>query len=164
MTLADGRIFRLRPTRSSDIDALRKLFAELSGNEIRMRFLHAMSKVPETQVREFSLLDDQWAMSFVLVGREAGNDLEILGYVQIIPDPDRVRGEFAILVRADLTRMGIGRALLEHVIGHARKQGMREMYAHSLFDNTAMLSLAKALGFSFSDSGDPEAVIMTLRL
>jgi acetyltransferase len=164
ISIADGRIFQLRPTRSEDIDALRKLFTELSHNEIRMRFLHAMYKVPDRQVTDFFRMDDYWGMSFVLVGMGQYDEREIFGYVQIIPDPDKERGEFAILVHSNLTRMGIGRALLEHIMSYARKKGLREIYGHSLVENVAMLKLATALRFSFADTGDPESVMMTMRL
>lgn len=164
ISIADGRTFRLRPTRPEDMDAVRKLFTGLSRNEIRMRFLHAMHEVPDGQVRDFFRVDDYWAMSFVLVGMEPSSERQILGYVQIIPDPDKERGEFAILVHSSLIREGIGRALLEHIISHARKKGLREIYGHSLVENVAMLKLATALRFTLNDSGDPESVIMTLRL
>lgn len=164
ISIADGRIFQLCPARSEHIDALRKLFAELSHHEIRMRFLHAMYKVPDRQVSDFFHMDDQWAMSFVLVESGACKEREAFGYVQIIPDPDEQRGEFAILVRADLTRMGIGRALLEHLIAYARKRGLREIYGYAPVENIAMLALVKALRFGFSESGDPESVLMTMKL
>jgi acetyltransferase len=164
ITISDGRIFRLCPTRPEDNEALRKLFAELSHNEIRMRFLHAMSRVPDRQVTQFVRIDYDWEMSFVLAGAGPSNERELFGYVQIISDPDKERAEFAILVRSDLTGMGIGRVLLEHIISYARKRGIKEIYGESLLDNKAMLKLASALRFSFVDSGDPESVMMTLRL
>lgn len=164
ISISDGRIFQLRPTRPEDKEALRKLFAELSHNEIRMRFLHAMSQVPDRQVTQFIRMDYDWEMSFVLAGAGPSNELELFGYVQVISDPDKERSEFAILVRSDLTGKGIGRLLLEHVISHARRRGIREIYGESLVDNKAMLKLASALGFSFADSGDPESVMMTLSL
>jgi acetyltransferase len=164
ISISDGRIFQLRPTGPEDKEALRKLFAELSHNEIRMRFLHAMSQVPDRQVTQFIRMDYDWEMSFVLSGAGPSNELELFGYVQIIADPDKERSEFAILVRSDLTGKGIGRLLLEHVISYARRRGIKEIYGESLVDNKAMLKLASALGFSFADSGDPESVMMTLGL
>jgi acetyltransferase len=140
------------------------LFAELSPNEIRMRFLHAMSQVPDRQVTQFFRIDYDWEMSFVLAGAGPSDALELFGYVQIISDPDKERAEFAILVRSDLTGRGIGRLLLEHIILYARRRGIKEIYGESLVDNGAMLKLASALGFRFSDSGDPESVMMTLSL
>ena len=164
VSVSDGRVFRLRPTRPEDQDALRKLFSELTHNEIRNRFLHAMHKVPDRQVEQFARVDDDWEISLVLDGVGCSKELALCGFVQTISDPDGERAEFAILVRSDLTGMGIGRVLMEHIIACARRRGTKEIYGESLLGNTAMLKLASALGFRFVDSGDPESVIMALRL
>ena len=164
VSVSDGRVLRLRPTRPEDQDALRKLFSELTHNEIRMRFLHAMYKVSDRQVEQFTRIGDDWEINLVLDGTGFSNERALCGFVQTIPDPGGERAEFAILVRSDLAGMGIGRVLMEHIIACARRRGIKEIYGESLIENTAMLKLASALGFRFVESGDPESVIMALRL
>jgi acetyltransferase len=129
-----------------------------------MRFLHAMCKVPDGQVEQFTRIDHDWEISLVLDEVEFSNERALCGFIQTIPDPNRERAEFAILVRSDLTGMGIGRVLLKHIIACARKRGIREIYGESLLENAAMLRLASTLGFRFVESGDPESVVMTLSL
>jgi acetyltransferase len=164
ISISDGRILKIRPARPEDMEALRTLFAELSGNEIRQRFLHAMYRVPDAQLAEFTRMDPDSEVSFVLAGSELSNKWEIFGTVQLILDQDKKRAEFAILVRSDLAGMGVGKALMEHIIAYARSQSIKEIYGEALFDNKAMLGLATALHFSFAESGDPESVIMSLPL
>jgi len=164
VSISDGRIFQLRPTRPADKEALQRLFAELSHDEIRMRFLHAMHEVPAALVTQFTQIDYDREMSFVLTKAGSSSESDLFGYVQVISDPDKERAEFAILVRSGLTGMGIGRVLMEHIISYARRRGIKELYAESLIDNIAMVKLAAALGFSIVESGDPESVMMTMKL
>lgn len=164
ISISDGRVLQIRPTRPEDINALRKLFGGLSRNEIRMRFLHAMNEVSDRQIKQFTQVDDQGAMNFVLAGIEFYKEQELFGNVQLLSDQSKEWAEFAILVRSDLTGVGIGRLLMEHIICFARKQGIRSIFGESLVENEAMLRLAARMGFSFQDSGDADTLIMFMKL
>ena len=71
---------------------------------------------------------------------------------------------FYYLVHETLRRLGIGRVLMEQTISHARALGVKEIYGEALVENEAMLKPAKVLGFNFLDSGDPDSVIMSMKL
>jgi acetyltransferase len=81
------------------------------------------------------------------VGRK-GED-EIMGVVRLYRDQDdRDRAEFAITVRSDYKRRGVGATLLRRLIAYARDQGLRELYGDILVENAGMRRLAEHLGFT----------------
>jgi acetyltransferase len=58
-----------------------------------------------------------------------------------------VEHEISIAVRSDLKRHGLGRVLLEHIVGHAFEHGFTELAGSVLAENHAMLELARTMGF-----------------
>ena len=50
---------------------------------------------------------------------------EIYAVVRISADPDNERAEYAILVRHDMTGMGLGILLMRRIIDYARRRGIR---------------------------------------
>jgi RimJ/RimL family protein N-acetyltransferase len=59
---------------------------------------------------------------------------------------------------------GVGAALLRHLAAIARKAGLRELIAHVLPDNRAMLKVFEKSGLKYSTKRDSEAVHVTLGL
>ncbi len=55
--------------------------------------------------------------------------------------------EFALIVRSDLKRHGLGRVLLAHLVAHACNLGLRALTAQVLGENLPMLRLAREAGF-----------------
>ena len=76
---------------------------------------------------------------------DAPESLRAIG--TLIADPDNATGEFALLVRPDHARLGLGRQLLVALIEHARRRGIGRVWGVVLAENEAMLSLARSLGF-----------------
>ena len=75
---------------------------------------------------------------------------------------DLQQSEFAIIVRSDVKGQGLGRALVEKMIRYCRSRGTGELVGQVLTEKTAMLSLAKKLGFS--SQFDREAGVLEVRL
>ena len=55
--------------------------------------------------------------------------------------------EFALLVRRDCGRLGLGRLLLGALVDHARRRGIGRVWGVVLAENRPMLELARAMGF-----------------
>jgi acetyltransferase len=58
-----------------------------------------------------------------------------------------VGNEISLIVRSDVKRHGLGRVLLEHIVGHALEHGFTELSGSVLAENRPMLELAKTVGF-----------------
>ena len=83
-------------------------------------------------------------MAFVAVAPEGG--AEILGEVRLFSYPDGETAEFALLVRSDAQRRGVGRALLQKAIEYSRARGSAALIGQIRADNEAMLALARRCG------------------
>lgn len=162
---SDSRIFQIRPIRPEDEPEFQRLFAGLSPDEIRMRFLHPMQTLTHSQAARLTQIDYDREMALVLADPEGGAEQEIFGNVQIIADPDGLKAEFAVLVRRDMAGKGLGRILMRRIIAYARSRGMQEIFGEVLTENKPMLKLAERLGFTSShDPENPGSVIVSLKL
>lgn len=164
-SLSDGRTFQIRPIRPEDEPVFQTLFAGLSADEIRMRFLHPMRTLSHKQAARLTQVDYDREMALVLAAPADAHEQELYAHVQLLCDPDDERAEFSILVRHDLSGKGVGRFLMQQILAYARSRGLNEVFGNVLGENKAMLRLAKACGFtSRIDPEDPGSVIVSLKL
>lgn len=105
-------------------------------------------ELPEADLAHLTQIDYDREMAFVAVARDALGVEEILGVARACVDPDNDVAEFAVLVRSDLKRQGLGTLLMRKLIRYCRERGTRELRGDVLSDNLAMLHLASALGFT----------------
>jgi acetyltransferase len=163
--LPDGGSYLMRPIRPEDEPGLQKLFAALSPDEIRMRFLHHMRTLPRQLAARLTQIDYDREMALVLVPAPPAGDEELCGSVRITADPDNQQAEFAILLRGDMTGMGLGPLLMRRIIDLARERAIRELYGDVLAENQPMLRLCSAFGFTRRrDPDDPSVVSVSLIL
>jgi acetyltransferase len=80
---------------------------------------------------------------------------------RLAADPDLVWAELAIVVRSDLKGYGIGLVLMQLLIEYARGRGIGTLVGDVLSENTAMLALARHLGFT---AGRPDAGVVRVTL
>lgn len=165
LVLPDGQQLLLRPIRPEDEPALQGLFARLSKEEIRLRFLHAMKTLSHDMSARLTQIDYDREMALVLTDPGVQAEPMLYGVVRLAADPDNRRAEFAILIRRDFTGMGLGPMLMRRIIDYARKRGIGELYGDVLMDNRSMLKLCEALGFKKRyDPREPDVAIVTLGL
>ncbi|MDX9818953.1 MAG: GNAT family N-acetyltransferase, partial [Desulfococcus multivorans] len=164
--LPDGLELMLRPIRPEDDPGFQDLFTQLSMEEIRLRFLHYMKILSHSLAARLTQIDYDRQMALVLTDPpDHEGRRELYGAVRISADPDNERAEFAILLRGDMTGMGLGPLLMRRIIDYAGKRGIGELYGDVLADNKSMLTLARAFGFrARPDREDPGIMIVTLPL
>lgn len=164
LVLDDGVEIALRPIRPEDEPALRAGFEKLSPSDVRMRFFAPLKELDHRLASRLSQIDYTREMAFVAYDPEAG-DGDFWGVVRINSDPDGTRAEFAVVVRSDIKRRGLGRTLLEQIIAYSRDQGIAEIWGTVLAENKPMLALAQKLGFSVAaEPEDPTVMKVVLDL
>jgi acetyltransferase len=85
--------------------------------------------------------------------------------VHLKADPDNERAEYGILVRHEMSGMGLGVLLMRRIIDYARGRGIGEIHGDVLAENRTMRKLCRVLGFRESvDPQDPALVRVTLAL
>ena len=125
LVLPDGRKLLIRPIRPEDEPNFQKIFASLTPEEIRLRFLHLMNVLSHDQAARLTQIDYDREMALVVEGRDQAGEAELYGGVRISADPDKERAEYAILLRHDMTGLGLGPMLLRRIINYARGSGNR---------------------------------------
>jgi acetyltransferase len=93
-------------------------------DEIRLRFLHAMKIMSHDLAARLTQIDYDREMALVLCEPAAQKETGLYGVVRFAADPDNERAEFAILIRSDMTGMGLGPLLMRRIMDHARSRGI----------------------------------------
>lgn len=83
---------------------------------------------------------------------------KLAGHAILCADSDSA--EVAVFVHQDFRGHGIGRCLLETLVGQARQTGLHSVWGMTELDNIPMLRLARALGFT--QEKDPSVFRMDL--
>ncbi len=71
----------------------------------------------------------------------------------VLSTDDAGSAEFALAVTPDWQGLGLARAPLARLSGHAAATGVRRLVADTLAGNAAMLELVRAAGFTVSGNG-----------
>ena len=91
-----------------------------------------------------SVIDHAREMALVAI-----QDDGFVGVARLVCDPgDCDSGEFALAVRSDQQRRGIGHGLMRLLIGYAKERGMDRIWGSIELENRRMLDLARELGFT----------------
>ncbi|MFT5701175.1 MAG: acetyltransferase [Desulforhopalus sp.] len=165
LSLPDGQTLLIRPIRPEDEPNFQKIFKSLSLEEIRLRFFHPMKIMSHSFAAQLTQINYDREMALVVEGNNKAGEKELYGVVRIIADPDNERAEYAILLRGDMTGLGLGPMLLRRIIDYASSRGIGEIFGDVLNDNKSMLKLCRLLGFSVkSDRDDPGVMQVSLKL
>ena len=164
VTLRGGSTVLMRPIRPEDEPAHRDLFRAFSNEDMRFRFFGLVRELPHSQMARYTQIDYDREMAFIATDPEESTDTKTLGVVRVVADPDNTEAEFAIIVRSDMKRQGLGHALMEKVIDYCRDRGTEAIVGQVLLDNHRMLKLAETLGFTKHYDAAAEVVEVRLEL
>lgn len=165
LPLPDGSTLLIRPVRPEDEPAFIAGFAQMSLEEVRMRFMHAVRELTHDEAVRLTRIDYDREMALVALRHWPDQPAEGCGVARFISEPDRERAEFAIILLRDATGIGLSSLLLRRLIQHARNEGIRELYGEILRENEPMLELCRAMGFAVEACPEDSGVrIATLRL
>jgi len=161
--LPDGREVLLRPIEPVDAEPLRQSFARLSPEEVRLRFLHPITKLTPAFAQQLCDLDP--ATGFALVVSEplpAGSAL-IGAVARLAIDREAGVADFALIVGREISGQGVGSLLVRRLIDYARRRRLDEIRGDVLEDNAPMLALCDRLGFSRSHQPEEPGMVRVRR-
>jgi acetyltransferase len=162
--LSDGTPVETRPIRPEDADMEQHFVRNLSEGSRYFRFMNSVRELTPAMLMRFTQIDYDREMAFVALRREEGKDEEI-GVARYVTNPDGKTCEFAVVIADAWQRKGLGRRMMEIIIGVARSRGLETMVGHVLAANQPMLTLCAKLGFLISERpGDVGVRNATLRL
>jgi RimJ/RimL family protein N-acetyltransferase len=161
-TLRDGEKVLIRPLKVEDAALYPDFLAEVSADDLRLRFFVPMREVRHELIDKLIHYDPDHAMAFIAIAVTSGR---MLGVVRLHNDPGDDSGEFAILVRSGLKGHGLGWLMMKNMIAYAQEKNLETVHGQVLAENATMLQMCAELGFHVADdAGEPGIKIVTLPL
>ena len=159
-TVRGGEHVLIRAVQPEDMALYADFLADVSPDDLRMRFFARIPELSAEEVARLSQLDYAHEMAFIALDEGTG---EMLGLVRLRDELDEQTSEFAVLVRSRLKGHGLGWLLMHRIIDYAREKRLRRVYGDVLAENAAMLQMCAELGFHELDMGpDMRRVVLTL--
>jgi acetyltransferase len=147
-TLRDGTPVFVRPLKPEDSDLYPDFLAEVTAEDLRLRFFAPIRELSPDLVFRLTHLDYEKAIAFIALEEQTGR---MLGVVRLHYDPDGKAGEYAVLVRSHLKSHGLGWLLMHRMIEYAQAKGLERVHGQVLAENTMMLAMCAELGFIITD-------------
>ena len=161
--LRDGRHVLIRPLTEKDREREYAFIKHLSPESRHMRFLAQVNEPGTAMLDQLMDVDGKKRLAYIALIHDNGKLIEI-GVSRYAATADN-ECECAVTVADEYQHLGLGTALMEHLIKAARKNGFRQMYSIDAASNAPMRDLAKALGFETRhDPDDSRQVIHSLYL
>jgi GNAT superfamily N-acetyltransferase len=140
--IPNGHTLSLRPIQPEDADALRRAFARLTPEQVRLRLFHRVNELSREAAGQLTTIDPSTTIAYVVVDAEGEIRAEARIHIDAVTDS----AEFAVAVDPSFTNHGIGRRLMERLIEDARRRGLYELWGDVMAENHTMLDFMKRLG------------------
>jgi acyl-CoA synthetase (NDP forming)/GNAT superfamily N-acetyltransferase len=155
--LAGGDVVLVRPLHPADTAEVLALHTRLTERDTYFRFFGAPSGLDKLAA---GIAADPGPGHYAVGCYRCGELVGVANY-EVLTASD---AEVALVVDAALRTQGVATLLMEHLVSHARKSGLKRFLAEVLAENAKVLHVFKDLGLRFEASiGGPERdVVMNL--
>lgn len=157
-TTRGGVTLHIRPVRPDDEAILAAMFAAVSPEDLRFRFLSGVSEVGHERLVPMTQVDYRRTINFL-----AFADDRLVASALLASDPDGERAELALAVRADFKGKGVSWTLVDHVMRYARAKGIVTIESVESRDNYAAIALEREAGFEIAPHGDCATEVLVRR-
>jgi len=138
-----GERLLIRPVRADDAPRFMEGAARCSLEDLRSRFLNGIQRVSQKLVAQLTQIDYEQHMAFVAEGVRG----EIFAITRLVKDRCKAGAEYAIIVRTDLQKQGLGTMMQTMLVDYAASSGIKELWGIMDTENHRALGLATKLGF-----------------
>lgn len=139
-----GEQLLVRPVRAEDAAGYAAAATHCSIEDIRFRLLNGIRNVSQALIARFTEIDYERTMAFVAEGVKG----DILAVTRLVQDSCRRSAEYAIIVRTDLQRQGLGTLMQNLLLDYAAELGLKEIWGLVDCENRKALNLFAKLGFT----------------
>lgn len=155
----DGTVFTLRSIGPQDAKLEQEFVRGLSPESKYFRFLCELRELSPDMLWHFTHPDPDTECALIITIPSNGEEEEVaVGRYAMFPDGESC--EFAIAVADAWQEHGLGTRLMQALMRHAAKKGLRRMEGYILATNVRMLEFVHELGFK----SRPSAKGPTIRL
>ncbi|MES2934422.1 MAG: bifunctional acetate--CoA ligase family protein/GNAT family N-acetyltransferase [Pseudomonadota bacterium] len=159
-----GQALLLRPIRPEDGSAHTAFFNALDPEDVRLRAFSSMRRLQPSQLARLTQIDYDREMAFIATRMRSDGELEIMGVVRVMADPDNQKAEFAVIVRSDIKGQGLGFILMSKMIQYCRDRGTQEIVGEAFPHNIGVLNLVRRCGFEIESMPGEGVVMLRLHL
>ncbi len=163
ITDRNGKRYLMRPIKPEDAGAIQDAVAASDPADVRLRFFSSLRRLPNILAKRLTQIDYDREMAFVVIDEEGGRQ-QGAGVVRLALDPDRTRGEYAVMVASDRIGTGLGFRMMQEIIAYARQIGVKQIFGDVMAENERMLAMCAELGFVRAGTPEPGVVEVTLDL
>ena len=142
------------------------MIESLSAATAEYRFFGPVREITKGMLVRYCHIDYDREIAIAAITQPKGRKKkQMLGVARLSIETANVdEGEFAIVVRDDYQRKGIGSKLMDALITAARDRHVREITGFVLAANPGMARFAESLGFDIRPGDEPEVRKLVLRL
>jgi len=158
--LKDGALVTIRPIRSEDETLLVHFHEKLSEQSVYLRYFHALNlsqRIAHDRLARIATNDYDREIALVVErcmppcpeGAEDGAApaRELLAVARLTKIQNTGDAEFAVLIRDDMQRQGLGKMLLAKLVEIGRAEGVKRIVGEILPENIGMKRVTEKLGF-----------------
>jgi RimJ/RimL family protein N-acetyltransferase len=145
LVLANGTRLRFRSIGPDDRDGLSRLFARLTPESRRRRFLSPKRELTPRELAYLTDIDHVGHEAIAAVDQVDGSIVGVARYVRVAYRSGVA--EVAVEVADELQSMGIGTELAKRVVRRARANGFTLLTATTLWENRPARALLRRLQF-----------------
>lgn len=149
VALKNGKTVLIRPARASDGGGLKEIFYALPEKDVYTRFFRQVRALSFTEVQRLCNVNYETEVAFVAVTGERENE-QVVGSSCYFVNHTANTAEVAYMIRPEWQGTGLGRALQDRMVEHAKSRGLVGFTATVLLSNLKMLALARSAGEAVS--------------
>jgi N-acetylglutamate synthase-like GNAT family acetyltransferase len=162
LTTRSGFQFAVRPASADDEADLARLFARLTHEDLRYRFLSPLKRVGPDVLAMMTHVDHKQTESFLAFDASNG---QLIANAMLAASPDNEKAEVALAVDSDYKHRGVSWTLLQHVMQAAKTRGIKKLQSIEDRGHKAAIALEREIGFKArSYPGDATLMLLEAEL
>jgi GNAT superfamily N-acetyltransferase len=142
--LRDGSDVVVRPLAPDDRERIRRAFDRLSPESRYRRFFVSLRELSDGLLDLLTDVDHDAHEAIVGIDPQSGDIVGVARYVRMPEQPERAEASVAVV--DDWQGRGLGRSLLERLVGRAREMGVSRFVALTQADNRRAVDVMSQLG------------------
>jgi GNAT superfamily N-acetyltransferase len=153
----------VRPSRSSDGDALQSCVRTLSAQSRYSRFLGGASELSASELARALAANGRDTQTLLLTSTAEDRET-VVGEARVALSCAKRTGEFGMSIADDWRRLGVGSTPIEDIERKAAADGIEWLLGDTLLTNEGMIALARSRGFRLGAGIEPRLLRIQKRL